>query len=229
MFEHLPDRDWARWSEKLEFVHLPRGMVLQETNRPRNYVWFPATAVVSLLCGLTSGESTQIALIGNEGFVGMALVLGALANPTHAVVSAGGHGYRMRAADIQAEFGELAVMQVLLRYSLALTTQISQGAVCNRHHLLEQQLCRWLLCMLDRQTGEEIRGTHEELSQLLGCRRESVSELTSKLEQAGLVRHSRGRIQVLDRAGLEARSCECHAVVEREYHRLMGPPPRGVT
>ncbi|HKO19688.1 MAG TPA: helix-turn-helix domain-containing protein [Acidobacteriaceae bacterium] len=224
LFGYLPDPDWRRWKEKLEFVELPRGLLLQDRNRPRSHVWFPATAVVSLVCVLAGGQSIHTAVIGNEGLVGMPPVLGAIANPTRAQVSAGGHGYRMSAAEMHAELRELPVLQILLRYAVALMTQISQGAVCRRRHVPEEQLCRWLLSHL-KETGDEIRVTHEQLGRLLGFPRKILIEAVLKLQQAELIRASRGRIRVLDCAALELRCCECRSVIEREYQRLMGPAP----
>ena len=221
LFGLLGERDWSRWREKLEFVSMPRGCILQEANRTRTHVWFPSTSVVSLVYGVASGSMSQIAVVGREGLVGIAVVLGGQTHPSRAVVHVGGYGYRMSAADMQEESREVEVLQILLRYSLSLMVQIAQGVVCNRHHALDQQLCRWLLSNFDRTGSAELRMTHEQLGEVLGFRRESVTENALRLQQLGAIAYSRGRIRLLDRTALQSRACECHAVAVREYERLM--------
>jgi len=219
----LPDPEWQRWRGQLEAVDLPLGKVLYESGTVMSHVYFPTTAIVSLLYLLTNGSSAEIAVVGNEGLVGVSLILGGESTSSRAVVQSAGTGFRMRAATLKEEFSSsLPVMHLFLRYSQALITQMAQTAVCNRHHLLDQQLCRWLLLSLDRLNGsDELRMTQELIANMLGVRREGVTDAALKLQDAGLIRYARGHITVLDRAGLEARSCECYAVVKKEYDRLL--------
>ena len=219
----LPDPEWQRWRGELEAVDLPLGKVLYESGAVMSHVYFPTTAIVSLLYVLNDGSSAEIAVVGNEGLVGISLFLGGESTPSRAVVQSAGTGLRIRAATLKAEFSSsLPVMHLFLRYSQALITQMAQTAVCNRHHLLDQQLCRWLLLSLDRLGGaNELRMTQELIANMLGVRREGVTDAALKLQDAGLIRYARGHITVLDRAGLEARSCECYAVVKKEYDRLL--------
>lgn len=218
----LSDGDLQRWSAQLERVRLPLGAVLYEPGRPQTHVFFPTTAIVSLLYGMASGASAEIAVVGREGVVGISLFMGGESTPSRAVVQSAGEGFRAPARGIQQEFHRAGpTMHLLLRYTQALITQMAQTAACNRHHALSQQLCRLLLLRLDRVQGDRLALTQERISQMLGVRREGVSEAALKLRQAGLLRYSRGHIEVLDRVGLEARSCECYAVVRREYERLL--------
>ncbi len=218
----LPPAQWQRWMPDLELVPLALGQVVYESGRVMSHVYFPTTAIVSLLYVLENGASAEIAVVGNEGIVGVSLFMGGGSTPSRAVVQSAGHGYRLRAGAMQAEFDRGGpVLHLLLRYTQALITQMAQTAVCNRHHSLDQQLCRWLLLSLDRLHGKELVMTQELISNMLGVRREGVTEAALKLQKAGLIRYARGHITVLDRAGLEHRSCECYAVVKTEYDRLL--------
>jgi len=226
----LPAAEWQRWASQLERVEMPLGQVLYESGAVLSHVYFPTTAIVSLLYVMENGASTEIAVIGNDGIVGISLFMGGGSTPSRAVVQCAGHGYRLAAQAIQDEFkNSPRVMKVMLSYTQALISQMAQTAVCNRHHALEQQLCRLLLLCLDRLSGSEIVMTHEAIANMLGVRREGVTESAVKLQRAGLISYVRGHITVLDRPGLERRSCECYAVVAREYDRLLPPPakPRG--
>ena len=218
----LPDSAWHRLLPKLEVVDLPLGEVLYESGGVMTHVYFPTTAIVSLLYVMENGASAEIAVVGREGVVGISLFMGGGSTPSRAVVQSAGQGYRLDAQTIKNEFNQTAaVMHVLLRYTQALISQIAQTAVCNRHHSLDQQLSRWLLLSLDRLEGSELLMTQELIANMLGVRREGVTEAAVKLQQAGLIRYSRGRISVLDRSGLEKRTCECYAVVKKEYDRLL--------
>ena len=205
----------------LEPIELPLGAVLYEAGGTQSHVVFPTTAIVSLLYVMESGASAEIAVVGNEGVVGIALFMGGESTPSRAVVQSAGRGYRMLAAGIQEEFKRMPVLHLLLRYTQALITQMAQTAVCNRHHSLDQQLCRWLLLSLDRLKGNDLVMTQELIANMLGVRREGVTEAALSLQRAGLISYSRGRIKVLDRPALEGRTCECYAVVKREYDRLL--------
>jgi len=218
----LPDEDWRRWQPHLEFAELTLKQVLSESGSCARCVYFPTTAIVSLLGVTEDGGSTEIAVVGREGMVGVSLFMGGHSTPSRAVVQSAGQGYRLSADVLMAEFNRSApVMHLLLRYTQALITQMAQVAVCNRHHRLDEQLCRWLLLNLDRLEGSELVVTQEWIASMLGVRREGVTEAALKLQREGLISYSRGHIQVLDRPGLEARSCECYAVVKREYDRLL--------
>ncbi len=218
----LPDAEWQRWQPQLEWVDLPLGTVLYESGRTLSHVYFPASAIVSLLYVMEDGASAEIAVVGREGVVGISLFMGGGSTPSRAVVQSAGQGWRLPAEAIKAEFDRSApVMHLMLRYTQALITQMAQTAVCNRHHALDQQLCRWLLLSLDRLEGQELLMTQELIANMLGVRREGVTEAALKLQRAGLIRYARGHISVLDRPGLEARSCECYAVVKKEYDRLL--------
>ena len=218
----LPAAEWQRWQPKLEWVPMPLGQVMYESGRTISHVYFPTTAIVSLLYVMESGASAEIAVVGCEGVVGISLFMGGESTPSRAVVQSAGEGYRLSAAAVKEEFNQShPVMHLLLRYTQALITQMSQTAVCNRHHALEQQLCRWLLLSLDRQQGVDLVMTQELIANMLGVRREGVTEAALKLQHLGLIRYSRGHITVLDRPGLERRTCECYAVVKREYERLL--------
>jgi len=218
----LPEAEWLRWQPQLEEVDLPLGKVLYESGAPMAYVYFPTSAIVSLLYVLENGASAEIAVVGFEGVVGVSIFMGGGTTPSRAVVQSAGKGYRLRADAVKAEFDRAGpVMHLMLRYTLALITQMSQTAVCNRHHSLDKQLCRWLLLSLDRLQGNELVMTQELIANMLGVRREGVTEAAASLQRAGLIRYSRGRITVLDRPGLEKRTCECYAVVKRESDRLL--------
>ncbi|WP_370870338.1 Crp/Fnr family transcriptional regulator [Hydrogenophaga sp.] len=218
----LPDEDIKRWLPYLELVDLPLGCVLYESGQAEGHAYFPTSGIVSLLYVMQNGDSAEIAVVGNEGLVGVSLFMGGNTTTSRAVVQSAGRGYRLKAVHLVAAF-KLGgpVMNVLLRYTQALITQMSQTAVCNRHHSLDEQLCRWLLLSLDRLPGNELAMTQELISNMLGVRREGVTEAALKIQAAGLISYSRGRIKVLDRAGLEHRSCECYAVVRAEYDRLL--------
>lgn len=218
----LPPAQWLRWKPDLELVELALGQVVYESGRVMSHVYFPTTAIVSLLYVLESGASAEIAVVGKEGIVGVSLFMGGGSTPSRAVVQSAGQGFRLRADVMQAEFDRGGpVLHLLLRYTQALITQMAQTAVCNRHHSLDQQLCRWLLLSLDRLHSAELVMTQELISNMLGVRREGVTEAALKLQKAGLIRYARGRITVLDRVGLEQRTCECYAVVKKEYDRLL--------
>ncbi|MDO9075218.1 MAG: Crp/Fnr family transcriptional regulator [Rubrivivax sp.] len=218
----LPNEVWQRWQPQMEPANLPLGQVLYESGRPLSHVYFPADAIVSLLYVMEDGASAEIAVVGNEGVVGIALFMGGGTTPSRAVVQSAGQGWRLSAEVIKFEFNHSSpVMHLMLRYTQALITQMAQTAVCNRHHSLDQQLCRWLLLSLDRLEGAELLMTQELIANMLGVRREGVTEAALKLQRAGLIRYARGHITVLDRPGLEARTCECYAVVKKEYDRLL--------
>ena len=217
----LPEAEWQRWLPQLERVEMPLAKVLYESGSTLGHVYFPTTAIVSLLYVMESGASAEIAVVGNEGVVGISLFMGGESTPSRAVVQSAGEGYRLEAAVIKEEFKRAPVLHLLLRYTQALITQMSQTAVCNRHHSLDQQLCRWLLLSQDRLQGNELAMTQELIANMLGVRREGVTEGALKLQKAGLIRYARGRIVVLDRPGLEKRCCECYAVVKKEYDRLL--------
>ena len=218
----LPEPEWQRWLPHLEPVELPLGKVLYESGSTLTHVYFPTTAIVSLLYVLESGASAEIAVVGNEGIVGVSLFMGGGSTPSRAVVQSAGEGFRLGSELMQKEFERAGpVMHLLLRYTQALITQMSQTAVCNRHHSLDQQLCRWLLLSMDRLPGDELVMTQELIANMLGVRREGVTEGAMKLQKAGLIRYARGHITVLDRPGLEQRTCECYAVVKKEYDRLL--------
>jgi CRP-like cAMP-binding protein len=222
LLSSLPEAVWERWVPMLEAVELPLGSVLYESGMTLSHVYFPTTAIVSLLYVMEDGASAEIAVVGNEGIVGISLFMGGETTPSRAVVQSAGKGYRLSAAHIKTEFDFAGpVLHLLLRYTQALITQMAQTAVCNRHHSLDQQLCRWLLLSLDRLHGNELVMTQELIANMLGVRREGVTEGALKLQRAGLISYSRGRITVLDRPGLESRSCECYAVVKKEYDRLL--------
>ena len=218
----LPPEPWQRWEPALEPVELALGQVLYEAGRVMSHVYFPTTAIVSLLYVMENGASAEIAVVGNEGIVGISLFMGGGSTTSRAVVQSAGRGYRLKVGAMQAEFERGGpVLHLLLRYTQALITQMAQTAVCNRHHSLDQQLCRWLLLSLDRLQGTDLVMTQELISNMLGVRREGVTEAALKLQRAEIIRYSRGRISVLDRTGLEQRSCECYAVVRKEYDRLL--------
>lgn len=209
----LPDADLKRWLLELEWIDLPLGKVLYESGGVEKHVYFPTSCIVSLLYEMKNGDAAEIAVVGNEGIVGISLFMGGNSTPSRAVVQSAGRGYRLRAQTMKEEFERFGpVTHLLLRYTQALITQMAQTAVCNRHHSLDEQLCRWLLLSLDRLCGSELVMTQELIANMLGVRRQGVTECALKLQDAGLIQYSRGRITVLDRKGLEARSCECYAV-----------------
>ena len=218
----LPPAEAQRWMPLLESVDLPLGHVLYESGAALGHVYFPTTAIVSLLYVMENGASAEIAVVGNEGIVGVSLFMGGESTPSRAVVQSAGRGLRLKANIMKVEFDRAGpVLHLLLRYTQALITQMAQTAVCNRHHTLDQQLCRWLLLSLDRLQGNQLVMTQELIANMLGVRREGVTEGALKLQHAGLIRYARGHITVLDRQGLEKRSCECYAVVKKEYDRLL--------
>jgi CRP-like cAMP-binding protein len=219
----LPPTEWQRWLPQLEAVAMPLGFVLYESGSTLSHVYFPTTALVSLLYVMENGASAEIAIVGNEGLVGISLFMGGESTPSRAVVQSAGDGFRLRAQTIREDFNRSPVLHLLLRYTQALITQMAQTAVCNRHHSLDQQLCRWLLLSLDRLQGNELVMTQELIANMLGVRREGVTEGALKLQSAGLIRYARGHIVILDRHGLEKRTCECYAVVKKEYDRLLPP------
>jgi CRP-like cAMP-binding protein len=218
----LPAADYERLLPHLDPVSLPLGLVLFESGGKLRHLYFPASGIVSLLYAMESGASTEIAVIGSEGVVGIALFMGGESTPSRAVVQSAGRGYRLKAAMVKAEFERGGPLQhLLLRYTQALIAQMTQTAVCNRHHELDQQLCRWLLLSLDRLPSNKLAMTQELIANMLGVRREGVTEAAGKLQEAGLIRYSRGHITVLDRPKLEQRVCECYAVVKKEMDRLL--------
>ncbi|MES2912590.1 MAG: Crp/Fnr family transcriptional regulator [Pseudomonadota bacterium] len=222
----LPDTEWQRWLPQLEWVDMPLGHVLYESGKTLDHVYFPTTSIVSLLYVMENGASAEIAVVGNEGLVGVSLFMGGGSTPSRAVVQSAGQGFRLSAQAMKEEFDRAGpVLHLLLRYTQALITQMAQTAVCNRHHSLDQQLCRWLLLSLDRLSGNELVMTQELIANMLGVRREGVTEGALKLQEAGLISYTRGRITVLDRPGLENRTCECYAVVKKEYDRLLPAIP----
>jgi CRP-like cAMP-binding protein len=222
----LPDAEQARWFPQMEAVDLPLGQVLYEAGRPLEHVYLPTTAIVSLLHVLEDGASAEIAVVGREGIVGISLFMGGESTPSRALVQSAGQGFRLQADRMMQEFNRAGpVLHLLLRYTQALITQMAQTAVCNRHHSLDQQLCRWLLLSLDRLRSNELVITHELIASLLGVRREGVTEAAGHLQKAGLIRHRRGHITVLDRTRIEQRACECYAVVKNEYDRLLPTMP----
>jgi len=222
LFEYIPEVEWERLEPHIEEFSLPLGKVLYEPNIKMSHVCFPSTAIVSLLYSLENGSSAEIAIVGNEGVVGISIFMGGESTSSRAVVQSAGLGYRIKSSRILDEFNKSGpVMHLLLRYTQALITQMSQTAVCNRHHSLDQQLCRWLLLSIDRLKGNELVMTQELIANMLGVRREGVTEAALKIQKAGLIKYSRGHITVLDRVGLEHRTCECYKVVKNEYERLL--------
>ena len=217
----LTATEWQRWLPQLEYVDMPVGLVISECGVAMSHAYFPATAMVALLYGTETGDSAETAIIGNEGMIGTSLFMGGDSTLSRGVVQSSGHGFRMKASAIKEEIRQPLILQLLLRYAQAVIAQTLQTAACNRHHSLEQQLCRLLLMTLDRTQGAELVMTHERLSIMLGVRREGVTENALKLQDAGLIRYARGHITVLDRTGLEHRACECYAVVRQEYGRLL--------
>ena len=222
----LPADEFNRLQPHLELVAMPLGEALYESGGRLNHVYFPTTSIVSLLYVLENGSSAEIAIVGNEGILGISIFMGGETTPSRAVVQSGGFGYRLKAQLLKTEFNRAgAVLHLLLRYTQALITQMTQTAVCNRHHSVEQQLCRWLLLSIDRLPDNTLDMTQDLIANMLGVRREGVTEAAGKLQRAGLISYSRGRIKVLDRLGLERTVCECYAVVKLEFDRLMSSLP----
>jgi len=218
----LPAAERERLRPHLEPVPMVLGEVVYESGSQQDYVYFPTTAIVSLLYVMADGASAEIAVVGNEGIVGVALFMGGETTPSRAIVQSAGSAFRLSGQVLKREFIRAGPMQhLLLRYTQALLTQMAQTAVCNRHHSVDQQLCRWLLLSLDRVPSNKLTMTQELIANMLGVRREGVTEAAGKLQGAGLIRYTRGRITVLDRPGLESRACECYAVVKRESDRLL--------
>jgi CRP-like cAMP-binding protein len=218
----LSPRELEALVPALEPVALAAGMALYESGGAQPYLYFPVSGIVSLLYLLEDGSSTEIALTGREGVIGISLFMGGGVTPSRAVVQVPGHAWRLRAAPMKLSFGRGGELQpLLLRFTQALITQMTQTAVCNRHHGVDQQVCRWLLLALDRLASNEIRMTQERIANLLGVRREGVTEAAGKLQAAGLIEYTRGIIRVLDRGALEQRACECYMVVRTEYDRLL--------
>jgi CRP-like cAMP-binding protein len=218
----LPEDQLKRWLPQLEHVQMPLGQVLYEPGSILSHVYFPTTAIISLLYVMQNGESAEIAVVGNEGVIGVSLFMGGDSTSSRAVVQSAGDGFRLTAQLMKEEFYRAGpVLHLLLRYTQALITQMVQTAACNRHHTLDQQLCRWLLLSLDRLQGTEMVMTQQLIANMLGVPREGATEGALKLQKAGLIDYTRGRIQVLDRAALEKRTCECYAVVKKEYDRLL--------
>lgn len=218
----LPAADFERLRPSLKLVPLSLGDVLYESGTRQRRVYFPTTSIVSLLYVMADGASAEIAVVGNEGMIGVSLFMGGETTPSRAVVQNAGYAYQLSGRLLKEEFTRAGVMQyLLLRYTQSLLTQMAQTAVCNRHHSLDQQLCRWLLLSLDRLQSNELITTQELIANMLGVRREGVTEAAGKLQAAGMIRYSRGHITVLDRAKLEARTCECYGVVKKECDRLL--------
>lgn len=218
----MPIPEWERLTPFIEEVDLPLGKVLSESGFKMDFLYFPSTAIVSILYELESGSAAEIAVVGNEGCVGVCIFMGGLSTLSRTVVQSAGKGYRIKASAILEEFNKAGpVMHLFLRYTQALITQMTQTAVCNRHHTLDQQFCRWLLLSLDRLGGNELAMTQELIANMLGVRREGVTEAALKVQKAGLIKYARGHITILDRPGLEKRTCECYQVVKTEYERLL--------
>ncbi len=218
----LPSAEHERIFPHLQFVELPLGTVLYESGDALRHVYFPTDAIVSLLYVMEDGASAEISVVGNEGLVGVSLFMGGETTPSRAIVQSAGGAYRLLGQRLKEEFARHGILQILLlRYTWALLTQMAQTAVCNRHHSVDQQLCRWLLLSLDRLDGNELRMTQELIANMLGVRREGVTDAAGKLQKLGVIRYSRGRIAVLDRPALERLCCECYAVVKRETDRLL--------
>lgn len=220
----LPEAEYHRISPHLELVEMPLGEALYESGEKLHYVYFPVDCIISLLYVMENGASAEIAVVGFEGAIGIALFMGGQTMPNRAVVQSAGYCYRIRQQLFMQEFNRHgALLHKLLKYTQALITQMAQTAVCNRHHSVDQQLCRWLLLSLDRLPSNELIMTQELIANMLGVRREGVTEAAGKLQQAGLIKYNRGHIIVLDRKGLEERSCECYQVVKKEFDRILHP------
>ncbi len=222
LLDALPEEDFQRIAPMLELVEMPLGQALYESGGHLKHVYFPTTSIVSLLYVLESGASAEIAVVGNEGILGISLFMGGETTPSRAVVQSAGYGYRLSAKQLKDEFNRAGhMMRLLLRYTQALITQMAQTAVCNRHHAVEQQLCRWLLLSLDRLAANELNMTQELIANMLGVRREGVTEAAGKLQRDGIIEYARGHIKVINRPELEKRVCECYQVVKTEFDRLL--------
>ena len=218
----LPVVDYERLVDDLELIPMVLGDVLYESGSQQAHVYFPTNSIVSLLYVMEDGSSAEIAVVGNEGIIGVSLFMGGETTPSRAVVQSAGYAYRLKGQLLKREFSRsVELQQLLLRYTQALLTQMAQTAVCNRHHTVDQQLCRWLLLSLDRLASNELTMTQELIANMLGVRREGVTEAAGKLQEIGLINYSRGRITVVNRPGLEAKACECYRVVKREFDRLL--------
>lgn len=218
----LPESERTELIPHLTLVDMPSGKALYESGGRLHHVYFPTTAIVSLLYVMEDGSSAEIAMVGHEGMIGVSLFMGGETTPSRALVQSAGQAYRLEASILKAEFRRGNAMQrLLLRYTQALITQMAQTAVCNRHHSIDQQLCRWLLLSLDRLPSNRLKMTQELIANMLGVRRSGVTEAALKLQDAGLIRYNYGHIEVLDRPGLEKRVCECYGVVKREFDRLL--------
>jgi CRP-like cAMP-binding protein len=227
ILDALPQPEFARLFPHLKLVPMPLGMVVYESGAALRHIYFPTNSIVSLLYVMQDGASAEIAVVGNEGAIGVSLFMGGETTPSRAIVQSAGFAYRLTGAKLKLEFkrhGEM--LHVLLRYTQSLITQMAQTAVCNRHHSLDQQLCRWLLLSLDRLASNQLQMTQELIANMLGVRREGVTEAAGKLQKLGIIKYVRGKITVLDRPHLERRSCECYAVVKRETDRLLAPQNR---
>lgn len=223
----LPQAEFERVLAKLQLVEFPLGKVLYESGDKLDYVYFPTTAIISLLYIMENGSTAEIGIVGNDGVLGIALFMGGDTTPNRAIIQSAGHALKMSAMDLKAEFTLREVFHnMLLRYTQALITQISQTAVCNRLHPIEQQLSRWLLLSHDRLDSDKLVMTHDLISNMLGVRREGVTLAAKKLAAAGLIRNDRGTMTILDRRGLESAVCECYQVVRTEYARLLGHKTR---
>lgn len=222
LLDALLTSEYDRLFPNLELVNLPLGLVLYESGEQLEFVYFPTNSIISLLYVMENGASAEIAIVGNEGILGISLFMGGDTTPSRAVVQSAGVSYRLKGSLLKTEFNRAGpVQRLLLRYTQALITQMAQTAVCNRHHSVEQQLCRWLLLSLDRLDCNELTMTQELIANMLGVRREGVTEAACKLQTAGLIQYSRGHIKVIDRPMLEKRSCECYQVVKAEFDRLL--------
>src|SRR6202165_5828004 len=222
LLDALPASDYERVASHMELIAMQLGDVLYESGAKLQYVYFPTTSILSLLYVMEDGASAEIDIVGNEGILGISLFMGGETTPSRAVVQSAGHAFRLKADLLKNEFGLFGpTMHLLLRYTQALITQMAQTAVCNRHHSVDQQLCRWLLLSLDRLQTNELSMTQELIANMLGVRREGVTEAAGKLQDAGLIQYSRGKITVLDRSRLEDLCCECYQVVKTEFDRLL--------
>lgn len=222
LLDALLQTEYDRIASDLEYIEMPLGEVIYESGEQLQHVYFPIDSIISMLYVMEDGASAEIAVVGNEGILGISIFMGGETTPSRAVVQSAGYGYKLKAQLLKNEFNRAGpVMRLLLRYTQALITQMSQTAVCNRHHTIEQQLCRWLLLSLDRLASDELSMTQELIANMLGVRREGVTEAAGKLQRAGLIDYRRGRIKVLNRPALEARVCECYQVVKTEFDRLL--------
>ena len=222
LLDALQNAEFDRFSPNLELVEMPLGTVLYESGGTLEHVYFPTNSIISLLYVMENGSSVEIAVVGNEGILGISLFMGGETTSSRAIVQSAGYAYRLAAQLLKDEFNRGgSVQRLLLRYTQALITQMAQTAVCNRHHSIEQQLCRWLLLSLDRLASDELSMTQELIANMLGVRREGVTDAAGKLQRDGLINYCRGRITVLDRPNLEKRSCECYQVVKAEFDRLL--------